>query len=157
MYISRVFRSWAVSRPDGAVSFQEHAFLLLLLPLPSSVVAYNTHSHSTRTVTGVPTYNHPAVRLSPSFLCGGRLDVSPLFVALIALVQAVMAPIAKAAKSMNKTTPPRAFEFSVGHPTGLTALDVDLIKVDLQSTGRSTTCNQGSRDQTRPRRLVLSR
>lgn len=40
-----------------------------------------------------------------------------------------MAPIAKAAKSTNKTTPPRAFEFSVGHPIGLTALDVDLIKV----------------------------
>lgn len=40
-----------------------------------------------------------------------------------------MAPIAKAAKSLNKSTPPRTFEFSVGHPTGLTALDVDLIKV----------------------------
>lgn len=43
--------------------------------------------------------------------------------------QAVMAPIAKATKTTNKSTPPRAFEFSVGHPTGLTALDVDLIKV----------------------------
>lgn len=40
-----------------------------------------------------------------------------------------MAPIAKAAKSLNKSTPPRTFEFSVGHPIGLTALDVDLIKV----------------------------
>lgn len=40
-----------------------------------------------------------------------------------------MAPIAKATKTLNKTTPPRTFEFSVGHPTGLTALDVDLIKV----------------------------
>ncbi|CAM9592740.1 unnamed protein product [Pylaiella littoralis] len=48
--------------------------------------------------------------------------------------KAVMAPIAKAAKSMNKTTPPRAFEFSVGHPTGLTALDVDLIKLTAQFT-----------------------
>eukprot|EP00752_Nemacystus_decipiens_P010228 g9113.t1 len=47
---------------------------------------------------------------------------------------AVMAPIAKAAKSTNKTTPPRAFEFSVGHPTGLTALDVDLIKLTAQFT-----------------------
>ena len=45
-----------------------------------------------------------------------------------------MAPIAKAAKSMNKTNPPRAFEFSVGHPTGLTALDVDLIKVSNHIT-----------------------
>ena len=40
-----------------------------------------------------------------------------------------MAPIAKAARALDKTTPPRPFEFSVGHPTGLTALDVDLIKV----------------------------
>lgn len=40
-----------------------------------------------------------------------------------------MAPIAKAVKNLDKNTPPRAFEFSVGHPTGLTALDVDLIKV----------------------------
>lgn len=41
-----------------------------------------------------------------------------------------MAPIAKATKALNKTTPPRAFEFSVGHPAGLTALDIDLIKVN---------------------------
>ncbi|CAN0488541.1 unnamed protein product [Ectocarpus sp. 12 AP-2014] len=48
--------------------------------------------------------------------------------------KAVMAPIAKAVKSLNKATEPRAFEFSVGHPTGLTALDVDLIKLTAQFT-----------------------
>lgn len=48
--------------------------------------------------------------------------------------KAVMAPIAKATKTLNKTTPPRTFEFSVGHPTGLTALDVDLIKLTAQFT-----------------------
>ncbi|CAN0134833.1 unnamed protein product [Scytosiphon promiscuus] len=48
--------------------------------------------------------------------------------------KAVMAPIAKAVKNLDKNTPPRAFEFSVGHPTGLTALDVDLIKLTAQFT-----------------------
>ncbi|CAM9098128.1 unnamed protein product [Discosporangium mesarthrocarpum] len=48
--------------------------------------------------------------------------------------KAVMAPIAKAALNLNKDQAPPPFEFSVGHPTGLTALDVDLIKLTAQFT-----------------------
>ncbi|CAM9135276.1 unnamed protein product, partial [Choristocarpus tenellus] len=48
--------------------------------------------------------------------------------------KAVMAPIAKAALSLNKDQAPPPFEFSVGHPMGLTALDVDIIKLTAQFT-----------------------
>ncbi|CAM9217321.1 unnamed protein product, partial [Phaeothamnion confervicola] len=48
--------------------------------------------------------------------------------------KAVMAPIAKAAKSIDKDRPPPPFEFSAGHPTGLTAQEVDLIKLTAQYT-----------------------
>ncbi|KAG5175076.1 Surp module-domain-containing protein [Tribonema minus] len=48
--------------------------------------------------------------------------------------KAVMAPIAKAARTIAKDVKPPPFVFSHGHPTGLTAHDLDLIKLTAQYT-----------------------
>ncbi|CAM9113570.1 unnamed protein product [Chrysoparadoxa australica] len=48
--------------------------------------------------------------------------------------KAMLEPIAKAAKSVPKDLAPPPYEFSMGHPSGLTAMQVDVIKLTAQYT-----------------------
>lgn len=80
--------------------------------------------------------NTPAPSTLNSKDAGDKEEISAAPVSVAAAVQkkAVVAPIAKAAKNISRDVAPHPFEFTSGHPSTLTSLDVDMIKLTAQYT-----------------------